>query len=243
MSCAVRLAGVSVTYQRHLALRDISLEFLRGDFAGIIGPNGAGKTTLLTVINGLGRVRAGSVRILDREVAPRALARLRHRIGYVPQRLEADPRAPLNCRDAVMIGRLGRIGLVRRPGARDREVVTRMMTLAGIGHLADRPVGRVSGGESQKVALARALAQEPDILLLDEPTASLDPNAVRELLGLVTEAHARFGLTTVMVTHRLDHLPAACNRVVMMDRGRVVFAGPKEEALVPERVDALFGHA
>ncbi|MBM3316005.1 ABC transporter ATP-binding protein, partial [candidate division WOR-3 bacterium] len=234
MSCAVEVRNVSVSYHEHLALHDVSLELHRGDFLGIIGPNGAGKTTLLTVMNGLGRIRGGTVRVFDRPAGPADFGRLRRRIGYVPQHLDVDPRAPVSCFESVLIGRYGRLGLLRRPGEEDRRSVEELLQLTGTAHLKDRPVGRVSGGEARKLALARALVQEPELLLLDEPTANLDTRAVREILDLITGVYRRLGLTVAMVTHQLDHLPGACNRVVLMKQTRVLFAGPRELGLTPE---------
>lgn len=241
MSCAARLGNVSVSYYEHIALAGVSLEIHERDFVGIIGPNGAGKTTLITVLNGLGNIRAGTVHVLGEPATRSSFGRLRRRIGYVPQHLHVDPRAPVSCLEAVLIGRFGRLGLFRRPGSRDRELALEMLELTGIAHLRDRPVGQVSGGEARKVALARALVQEPELLLLDEPTANLDPRSARELVALVSEVYRRFPLTVVMVTHLLEHLPQACNRVVMMADARVVFSGSREQALVPERLAALWG--
>ncbi|MEO0079426.1 MAG: metal ABC transporter ATP-binding protein [candidate division WOR-3 bacterium] len=243
MSCAVEVRNVSVTYYEHLALHDVSLNIHRGDFLGIIGPNGAGKTTLLTVINGLGQIHAGTVRILGTSAQGAILTRLRQRIGYVPQNLNIDPRSPITCYEAVLIGRFGRLGLFRRPKPNDHEKVAMMMELMGIAHLRERPVGLVSGGEAQKVALARALVQEPEMLLLDEPTANLDPRAVKEIIGLIVDVYRRFSLTVVMVTHQLDHLPEVCNRVVFMKDTRIIFSGTRSEALQPERLTQLFGDA
>lgn len=237
MSCAVSIRGVSVTYREHLALRDVSLDIHRGEFLGIIGPNGAGKTTLLTVINGLGRIRSGEVRLFD---APARFHQNRRRIGYVPQHLDIDPRAPISCFEAVLIGRYGRLGPFRRPGAEDRHKVTEMMELTGTRHLATRPIGQVSGGEARRLSIARALVQEPELLLLDEPTASLDRRAVGEIVTIVADSYRRFGPTVVMVTHQLDHLPDVCNRVVMMKATQILFAGARAEALTPERLALLY---
>uniref|UniRef100_A0A7C4CEG0 ATP-binding cassette domain-containing protein n=1 Tax=candidate division WOR-3 bacterium TaxID=2052148 RepID=A0A7C4CEG0_UNCW3 len=166
MSCAVELRHVSVSYQNHLALRDISLDVDRGDFLGIIGPNGAGKTTLLTAINGLGRVHAGTVRVLGEPATRGSLVRLRCRIGYVPQEQYIDPRAPITAYEAVLMGRFGRLGLLRPARAADRARARQAMELVDIAALAERPVGRLSGGEKQKTALARALAQVGDLAVL-----------------------------------------------------------------------------
>ena len=240
---AVSLSSVTVSYREHVALHDVSLDIRHGDFCGIIGPNGAGKTTLLTVINGLGRIHSGTVNILGERATRANFGRLRRRIGYVAQQERIDPRAPISCLEAVLVGACGRAGLFRRLTAHDRERAHAMMELTRTSHLAERPVGRISGGEARKIALARALVQEPEILLLDEPMSNLDPRAVREFGELVVDAYRRFNLTVVMVTHQLDHLPLIANRITMLKDGRVTYSGDRT-ALNDERLIAeLFADA
>jgi ABC-type cobalamin/Fe3+-siderophores transport system ATPase subunit len=224
---AVSLRSVTVSHRDHVALHDVSLDIGRGDFCGLIGPNGAGKTTLLTVINGLGRIHTGTVAILGEPATPANFGRLRRRIGYVAQQERIDPRAPISCLEAVLVGACGRAGLFRRLTTRDQERARAMMELTRTVHLAERPVGRVSGGEARKIALARALVQEPEILLLDEPTSNLDPRAVREFGELVVDAYRRFRLTVVIVTHQLDHLPSVANHIIMVKNGHITFAGDR----------------
>jgi len=224
---AVSLRSVTVSFREHVALRDVSLDIGRGDFCGVIGPNGAGKTTLLRVINGLSQVHSGLVSVLGVPATRATFGRLRQRIGYVAQVERVDPRAPISCLDAVLIGRCGRVGLFRRLTGDDRRQALALMELTRTSHLAERPVGQVSGGEARKIALARALVQEPEMLLLDEPTSNLDPRAVNEFGGLVVDAFRRFNLTVVMVTHQLDHLPPAANRIVTMKDGRVAFCADR----------------
>jgi len=240
---AVSVRSVTVSYREHIALRDVSLDIRRGDFCGIIGPNGAGKTTLLTVINGLGRIHSGTVSVLG-ETATRAnFGRLRRRIGYVAQQERVDPRVPISCLEAVLVGRCGRAGLLRRLNDNDRARARQMMELTRTSHLADRPVGRLSGGEARKIALARALVQEPEILLLDEPTSNLDPRAVRELSELVVDAYHRFNLTVVMVTHQLDHLPPVAGRVIMVKNASVTFSGDRTALADARLIAELFADA
>lgn len=237
---AVRLDRVSVSYYEHIALHDVSLEIPARAYAAIIGPNGAGKTTLLTVVNGLGDIRGGRVEVLGTVLNRRTVRGLRCRIGYVPQHLNVDPRAPIDCREAVLLGRVGRAGLLRPLSARDRAAADRALELTGMTPLAGRPVGHLSGGEARKVSLARALAQEPEILLLDEPFSNLDPRAAKELEELVSHLHERFGLTTILVTHRVDRLPTAVTLAILLKDTRIVFAGDRAAALEPGRVAALF---
>jgi ABC-type cobalamin/Fe3+-siderophores transport system ATPase subunit len=243
-SCpAVSLHSVTVSYREHIALRDVSLDIRRGDFCGIIGPNGAGKTTLLTVINGLGHIHAGTVHIMGESATHANFGRLRRGIGYVAQQEHVDPRVPISCLEAVLVGRTGRAGLLRRLNDNDRARARQMMELTRTSHLAERPVGRVSGGEARKIALARALVQEPEILLLDEPTSNLDPRAVNELGELVVDAYHRFSLTVVMVTHQLDHLPSAANRVIMVKNGRVTCSGDRAALDDARLIAELFADA
>ena len=226
-AAAVSLHSVSASYREHVALHDVSLDIGHGDFCGIIGPNGAGKTTLLTIINGICRIHSGTVSILGEPATRANFGRLRRRIGYLAQQERVDPRTPISCLEAVLVGACGRAGLFRRLTAHDRERARAMMELTRTSHLAERPVGQVSGGEARKIALARALVQEPEILLLDEPMSNLDPRAVRELSDLVVDAYRRFNLTVVMITHQLDHLPPAANRIVTMKDGRVAFCADR----------------
>lgn len=166
---------------------------------------------------------------------------LRRRIGYVPQIQNIDPRMPVSVREVVMMGRYGRLGLLRRPGPADRRVVDSMLQLVGMSHLASRPIGHLSGGEQQRVAIARALAQEPEILLLDEPTAALDRRARVEIMTLISEIHRSRHLTTLMVTHELKTAAAVCDRLILMKEGRIWAQGTPAEVLREEVLDLLFG--
>ena len=142
-----------------------------GSFVSVIGPNGAGKTTLLTVINGLGTILSGSVKVFGKALQSNNLSVIRKDIGYIPQHLSIDPRSPISVREAISIGRFGKIGLLNKLITADDEIIESAMDAVGISHLANNPIGHLSGGEHQKVSIARALAQQPKIILLDEPTS------------------------------------------------------------------------
>ncbi|MEE8413550.1 MAG: ABC transporter ATP-binding protein [Dehalococcoidales bacterium] len=229
-----------VSYREDVALRGVSLKIKSGEFVGIIGPNGSGKTTLLTVINGLGKLLNGRVRVLGKLLAPGNGHSLRKKVGYVSQVENIDPRMPMSVRDVVMIGRYGMLGLLKRPGKRDWEIVDEMLELVGMTHLAQRPIGHLSGGEQQRVAIARCLAQEPVLFLLDEPTASLDWKAQTEILKLVKQIHDDRHLTTLFVTHDLSALPVACDRVVLMKDGLIWGAGPPDKLITNENLSRLY---
>jgi ABC-type Mn2+/Zn2+ transport system ATPase subunit len=229
-----------VSYREDIALRGVSLRVKPGEFVGIVGPNGAGKTTLLTIVNGLGKLIHGSVCVLGHQITPGNGRSLRKRVGYVAQVQSIDPRMPMSVREVVMIGRYGRLGLLRRPGNHDWKVVDRMLELVGMAHLAQRPIGHLSGGEQQRIAVARCLAQEPELFLLDEPTASLDWRAKTEILELVKLIHESRQLTTLFVTHDLSCLPLACDRVVLMKEGLIWGAGSPAELLTDHNLSRLY---
>jgi len=240
-TAVIKLEDVVVSYREDVALRGVSLAVNRGELVGIMGPNGAGKTTILTLINGLGRLLRGKVYVLGHAFTRIYPHGLRRRIGYVPQTQNIDPRTPLSVREVVMIGRYGRLGLFRRPTSADWHAADRVLELVGMSHLATRPVGHLSGGEQQRVAIARALAQEPEILLLDEPTASLDRRARVEIMTLVSEIHRSRRLTTLMVTHEPKTAAAVCDRLILMKEGRIWAQGRPEEVMREQLLDLLYG--
>jgi len=229
-----------VSYREDIALRGVSLKISKGEFVGVIGPNGAGKTTLLTVVNGMGKLLDGKVRVLGHYLKSGNGHSLRKKVGYVPQVQNIDPRMPICVREVVMIGRYGILGLFKRPGRSDYEIVDEALELVGMTHLAERPIGHLSGGELQRVAIARALAQQPELLLLDEPTASLDWKAQSDILELVKMIHDTRFLTTLFVTHDLSCLPVTCGRVVLMKEGIIWGGGSPEELLTDTNLSLLY---
>ena len=152
-----------------------------------------------------------------------------------------DIRMPMSVREAVTLGRYGQLGLLRRPGPRDRKIVEEMLNLVGIEPLASRPIGHLSGGERQRVAIARCLAQEPELFLLDEPTASLDWKAQIEILELVKRIHDERQMTTLFVTHDIEALPHTCDRVVLMKEGTIVGDGEPDKLVSSQSLSKLYG--
>jgi ABC-type cobalamin/Fe3+-siderophores transport system ATPase subunit len=237
---SIDIENAVVSYREDVALRGISLKVSSGEFIGIIGPNGAGKTTLLTIINGMGKLVNGRVSVLGYPLTSGYGHTLRKKVGYVAQAQIIDPRMPVSVREAAMIGRYGRLGLFRRPGKHDWKIVDTALELVGMSHLARRPIGHLSGGEQQRVAVARCLAQEPEIFLLDEPTASLDWKAKTDILELVKQIHDARKLTTMFVTHDLSALPVACDRIVLMKDGYIREAGFPALLLTHEKLAQLY---
>jgi ABC-type cobalamin/Fe3+-siderophores transport system ATPase subunit len=236
----IQIDDAIVSYRENVALNGISLLIKAGEFVGVIGPNGAGKTTLLTLVNGLGRLVSGSVTVLGKPVNGSNRHELRKQVGYVAQVEIIDKRMPMSVREVVMLGRYGLLGLFRRPGKTDWTIVDETIEMVGLASLANRPIGHLSGGEQQRVSIARCLAQEPKIFLLDEPTASLDWKAQTEILEMVKRVHDERHLTTLFVTHDLDALPHTCDRVVLMRDGLIVGDGSPDKLISTESLSDLY---
>jgi len=237
----IKIQDAVVSYREDVALQGVSLEVRQGEFIGIIGPNGAGKTTLLTVINGLGKLVHGRAWVLGSRLNGRSGSSLRKRIGYVAQVENIDPRLPINVRETVMVGCYGRLGLFHRPTRSQWGTVDEVLEIVGMSHLSQRPIGHLSGGEYQRAAIARALVQQPEIFLLDEPTASIDKKAQREILSLIQLIHKEYHMTTLFVTHDLRTLPSMCQRLVLMKEGRIWQQGSPESMLREEVLTQLYG--
>ena len=236
----IQLNNVTVSYFNHIALHRINLCIEKGVHLAVIGPNGAGKTTFLTAINRLGKIIEGTVTINKEEITSRNIRKFRIKTGYVPQSLNIDARSPVNVFDVVMMGRVGRIGLLRQPTKKDKEIIRNSLHLCGIENLKFRPIGQLSGGERQKVFIARAMAKDPEILLLDEPTASLDIKAQKEITELIDRIYIEKKLTIIFVTHILGNIPFTCNMGCLIKDGKILFSGRIDDALQPEKLETLY---
>jgi len=241
VSAALELRDVTVVRQNQLGLEGVSVQINAGEFVGVIGPNGAGKTTLLTAVNGMCPLTRGSVRVGGADPHGWAGHRVRAGIGYVPQLRRPDPRLPITVRESVMTGRLGQLGWLKRPGHEDWRKVDEALDRVGVGELAARPLGQLSGGEYQRAAIARVLVQEPGVYLFDEPASSIDPQAQHDVIGLVQSLHRDTGATILYVTHDLPALPMAARRLLLLKDGRLWRDGPREALLEPREIRALYG--
>jgi ABC-type Mn2+/Zn2+ transport system ATPase subunit len=230
----VRLERAVIGYRTPL-LPPIDLAVRAGATLGVLGPNGAGKTALLKSLLGLLPLLGGR-RVLPQGRAPR--------IGYVPQRDRLDQSWPLTVLDVVLMGRTRLLGPLRRPTDEDRGRSREALEEIGVGDLADRPLYALSGGQHQRVLIARAIAAEPELLVLDEPTSAMDPAAERVLLDLVARLKSAHNLSVALVTHQLTAIPGFATDVALVDRERGLFeVGPAEKMLDPQKLGNLYGRA
>ena len=225
MTALLTLDDVSIGYDGRPVLAHVSLEVARGEFVALLGPNGAGKTTLFRGVLGLipllgGRVTWG----FDRAARPP---------GYVPQRETLDPIFPLTTFEVVLMGTYARVPPLRPVGRDARRRAAERLEDVGLAGHAGRPFWSLSGGQKQRALIARALAAEPEVLLLDEPTAGVDPEAERAIMDLIARLNAERGLTVVLVSHHLRMVRGLAHAVVWVEDGRVR-KGRAEEILAEQ---------
>ncbi len=228
----INLEDVSTVYEgaKRTAIKNINLTVKKNELVYIVGPNAAGKTTLLETINGMLPAFKGKVSVFGLNVQTHG-SQVRRWIGYVPQDFMVKPGEPYTAFDVVLMGRYGQIGFLHKPEEKDKQAALEAMKLIGVEELAGRPMGKLSGGQQQKVMIARALAKNPKILLLDEPFSNLDPDSRGQIPTLITKLHEERDLTTLIVTHDIHHMLENCNRVVVVTGGKITFDGTPEKAL------------
>ena len=218
----------------------LSLALRAGEVLALLGPNGGGKTTLLKTLLGLLPAQGGAVRLDGRALTGWSLPERARRVGYVPQGQAST--FGYSARQMVLMGRTAHLGLLARPGVHDHSVADQALHRLGIGHLADRSVHRMSGGERQLVLIARALAQEPRAVLLDEPTASLDFGN-QGLVMRAIRALADEGLGVLFTTHDPNQALRCADTALLLREGRVQASGPVAEVVNAQRLRSLYGAA
>jgi ABC-type Mn2+/Zn2+ transport system ATPase subunit len=233
-SVAVRMTGVSAGYGDRVALADVTLSIPTGSLLAVIGPNGAGKSTLLKAIAGLLQPFSGTIDVLGGPPGREA-----RRIAYVPQAEVVDWAFPVTVGEVVMMGRVPLIGVGRMASAVDHAAVADALRTVGMGDAVDRQVGKLSGGQRRRVFLARAIAAQPDLYLLDEPVTGVDATTQEDLMD-VLEAEARSGRTVVATTHDLACAAQRFHQAAFVN-GRIVATGPANIVLDPALLAATYG--
>lgn len=240
----IHIESLSVWVGRKRLLEARDIRIAHGEMIAIVGPNGAGKSTLVRSVVGLQPGARGNVRTLGIDVcnvSPTARARLRQRLGYVPQAPAVGGELPLTVREVAAIGRSAARGIGRKLGADDWQAVDRRLDELEIAHLRDRPYATLSGGEQRRTLLARAMATQAKMLLLDEPTANLDLGARERIVATIDRLHREQGVAVLLVCHEMEVIPSRCRRVLLMDEGEIVGDGEPENVITSERLSALYG--
>lgn len=225
---------LSVAYRDDLVLDRVDLALKPGTVTGIVGPNGAGKSTLIKAALGLVPTLGGSARFFGKP-----LAQVRHRVGYMPQAAGVDWDYPATVEAVVTMGTYGRLGWFRRPGAAERAKAAAALAEVGMSDLARRQIGELSGGQKQRTFLARALAQQPDLYLMDEPLAGVDTSSGIAILDVLRSLRES-GSTVVIVHHDLALVRDFCDRAVLLSAGKVVADGDTQESLSAEHIETAY---
>ncbi len=220
-------------------MRDVSLEVSSSDRLGILGPNGSGKTTLLKLLAGILTPTSGTVTLDGSPVRSLSRRDVARRVAIVPQ--HTHPAFDYTVLELVLMGRYPHLGAFEVEGSRDLEIAREALAATGTIEFSSRPFSTLSGGEQQRVVIASALAQQADLLMLDEPTASLDPGFQLEIASLLRQLQKDRGVGIVMATHDLNLAASVCDRVVLIDAGGVITSGPTPEVLTRESIAALYG--
>jgi iron complex transport system ATP-binding protein len=233
----ISLRDVGVAYNGNSVLNGVSLSVADGEWMGLIGPNGAGKTTLLRAVVGAVPF-SGLVSVGDASVGSADIRSMARQVAYVPQR----PVFPdgMSVFDFVMLGRTPHLGPLAAERSKDIAIVWDALESLSLTAFSDRNVGSLSGGETQRASLARVLAQEPRVVVLDEATASLDVAAQHEVLELIAEIREQNGITILSAIHDLTASAQFCDRVTLLDRGAVAASGTPEEVLTEATLGAVF---
>jgi len=230
---ALEIDGISLALGETEVLKDVDLQLSKGDFLGIVGPNGGGKTTLLKLILGLLEPDRGEIRVLDKQ--PK---RARDRVSYVPQHTDFDSQFPINVWNVVLMGRVGKLGLRPFFSEEDEKIAHDALKKVEMEDYKERQISELSGGEQQRVLLARALTTQPDILLLDEPTASVDERIKNSIYELLRDMNEKDGTTIVLVSHDVGILSSYVEKIGCLN-GELIYHGDSE--LTHEMIEESYG--
>lgn len=229
---ALSLRNNSLSYDGNMVVDGVSFTALHGEFFMILGPNGAGKSSLLKIIAGIEKTQSGQIDILGRPNTTYSTRELAKVVALVAQQAPID--FPFSVAETVLMGRSPHLGLLGVEGKKDYELVEEAMAFTGIEHLAGRRLDQLSGGERQRVMIARAICQEPEIILLDEPTTALDPAHQIKIMDLLERLRREKKTTVIMVSHDLNLAAMYSDRLMLLKSGRVIVIGTPAEVFTQE---------
>lgn len=239
MQSHIKITNISFSYEKTPVLRGVNLDISKGERIGLIGPNGSGKSTILKLISKVLPLQSGSIEIKNHSIKKWRQKTLAQTVAIVPQ----DTYLPFmyTVEEIVLMGRSPHLGWLQFESEKDYQIAQNVMKRTNTYHLAGRFFNELSGGERQRVLIARALVQEPEILLLDEPTTHLDINHQQEVMDIVLSLNKEKGITTVLVTHDLNIASLYCNRLIMISAGEVKAVGSPAEVLTAVTLHNVYG--
>jgi iron complex transport system ATP-binding protein len=234
----MEIKDVTLSYNHHPVVQDLSFCLQPGEMVGLIGPNGCGKTSIIKALSRVLSLRSGNITLDGQELGLISRGRLARTLGVVPQ----NPALPetFTVMEVVLLGRNPHLGLLRGESAKDIAITRWAMERTGLGDLAERRIGELSGGEKQRVTIARILAQEPSVILLDEPTANLDISHQIEILDLVKDLCRERNLAVLITLHDLNLAAQYCDRLLMLKGGQVYAHGSPAQVITEENIRAVF---
>lgn len=239
MSTAIRADQLRYAYRRQPVLRDLSFQVPSGSFTIVIGPNGSGKTTLLKILTGILPAAGGRVHLLDRPITAYPRKDLARTIALAPQLAAGD--VPFTVEEVILMGRAPHQGLLALPRKQDLALVRQAMAFTDVTHLKSRRLDQLSGGELQRVIIARAFCQQSQILVLDEPTAALDPAHQVRIMNLLAELRRSARVTILMVSHDINLAAMYADRILVLHQGRAVGWGHPDEVLRADILENTYG--
>jgi iron complex transport system ATP-binding protein len=236
---AIHVKNLNYYYGDFPALKNLTFSVTKGDFFIIIGPNGSGKTTLMKIIAGILKIQKGRLEILDCPIENYARKTLAQTIAFVPQLTQLD--FPFSVKEVVLMGRSPYLGMLGLEQEKDLIIAKQALTFTDVGHLAHRKLDQLSGGEQQRVFIAKAICQEPEIILLDEPTSSLDLAHQIRLMDLMEKLKNEKGITVVMVSHDVNLAAMYGDRLLLLNKGEIVELGNPNEVLTFQTLEQVYG--
>jgi iron complex transport system ATP-binding protein len=239
MNMAIAAKNLSHSFGEDLILRNVSFQVPKRDFFIIIGPNGSGKTTLMKIIAGILTSQNGELKILNRSINQYHRKVLARTIAFVPQMLFVD--FPFTVTEIVLMGRSPYLGMLGLEEEKDMEIANQAIAFTGLENLAHRKLDQLSGGEQQRVFIAKAICQEPDIILLDEPTASLDLAYQVRIMDLMEQLKTEKGITVVMISHDVNLAAMYADHLLLLHKGQVLCQGLPDEVITYQTLEAAYG--
>ncbi|NHI94533.1 MAG: metal ABC transporter ATP-binding protein [Candidatus Lokiarchaeota archaeon] len=234
------LRNANTTYEGadRPTLHNISLKIEEGEYILILGPNGAGKTTFLETINGLLKITSGDLKVFGHSIKKKRTW-IQKKVGYVIQGFNYDPFIPFLVKDIIMMGRIGKIGVLNFPSKKDWNLAWDWLKKLNMYEFRSRPIGKLSGGQQQKVLIVRALVKEPEILLLDEPYSNLDLKSKKKISNVFKSLNEEKKITILLVSHEISEIPPEITRIIYIKEGFVLYNGSVPDFLKTEHANLL----